>query len=207
MLIRSVVATAVNSYFQQSGEMGYSLCKGGLFFHAVGCAETARSIAVLTQAMDPQQAYTAGLMHDIGKVVLDQYIAKACPVFFRGIEHKGKAILEMEKAILGTNHCTAGKILAEKWRFPGFLNQVIAFHHTPERSTSHQKIVSSVFIADLIMSRFNTGLVLDRIGTQSLETALTHLKLTLSDLPDLIDAVPVTTFTLKETLPSKGTIQ
>ena len=48
----------------------------GLFHHAVGTAVIAEKLAVLTQDVDPAVAYTAGLLHDIGKVVLDQFIER-----------------------------------------------------------------------------------------------------------------------------------
>jgi len=86
-LINSIVTAAIQNYFAQAETRGYSLCKGGMFFHSLGCAVTAEIIARITGKADPQTAYAAGLLHDIGKVVLDQYIARLCPLFFRGLHH------------------------------------------------------------------------------------------------------------------------
>ena len=198
-LMKSIITATVNNFFKQTKTVGYSLCRGGIFYHAVGCACTAEAIARRTNRTDPKRAYTAGLLHDIGKVVLDQYIAKICPVFFRGIEHNGETSLHLEQKILGTSHCQTGELLAEKCHFPESLKQVVSFHHTPEKSTEHREIVSIVYLATLIMSRFNTGLVLERVSCTSLETALDTLGLTLSGLPDLIDDIPLSTFNVKQT--------
>ncbi|MFO7748594.1 MAG: HDOD domain-containing protein [Desulfobacteraceae bacterium] len=194
ILMGSVITAAVKNYFNQTGHLGYSLCKGGLFFHAVGSAETAKAIARLTGKADPHKAYTAGLLHDIGKVVLDQYIARICPVFFRGVNHNQKNSLAIEQVVLGTTHCKAGELLAEKWQFPAPLRQVVRHHHNPESCTAHKELVSIVYLANLIMSRFNAGLVLERVSTSSLDAALESLDLDVSDLPELIDAIPLTTF-------------
>ncbi|MEA1969122.1 MAG: HDOD domain-containing protein [Thermodesulfobacteriota bacterium] len=194
MLMRSVITAAVKSYFNQTGYQGYSLCKGGIFFHAVGCAVIAEKIALLTKKVNPQLAYTAGLLHDLGKVVLDQYIADVCPIFFRGVLHNGEESLTMEKKILGTTHCKAGAYLADKWQFSEALTQVVQFHHDPQKAETHNDIVSIVYIANLIMSRFNTELVLERVSTKDLKTALETLDLTLSDLPLLIDSIPLNAF-------------
>ncbi|MBC2743974.1 MAG: HDOD domain-containing protein [Desulfosarcina sp.] len=74
LFIKLVISAAVQSYYNQSGN-GYSLCKGGLYHHAIGTAMIAEKVARLTNSTIPSIAYTAGLLHDIGKVVLDQYIA------------------------------------------------------------------------------------------------------------------------------------
>ncbi|HKK91349.1 MAG TPA: HDOD domain-containing protein, partial [Desulfobacteraceae bacterium] len=194
ILMESVITAAVKNYFNQAGNLGYSLCRGGLFFHAVGSAETAKAIAGITGKADPHKAYTAGLLHDIGKVVLDQYIARICPVFFRGVNHNEKTSLATEQAVLGTTHCKAGELLAEKWQFSTPLKQVVRHHHDPETCTAHRELVSMVYLANLIMSRFNTGLVLERVSTSSLDAALESLNLDVSDLPELIDAIPLTIF-------------
>ena len=100
ILIQSVITSAVKAYFSQADSRGYSLCKGGMFFHSVGCAVTAEKIASMTGKADPKLAYTSGLLHDIGKVVLDQYISRVCPMFFRGLNSLSPTGLEIEKKYL-----------------------------------------------------------------------------------------------------------
>ena len=100
MLIKSIITAAVQNYFSQTGVSGYSLCKGGLFFHAVGVATLAEKIAEKTGRAVPKLAYTAGLLHDIGKVILDQYVAESAPLFFRKLSKETESLLSSEKKIL-----------------------------------------------------------------------------------------------------------
>ena len=93
---------SVNQFFGHSGS-GYSLCKGGLYHHAVGTALIAEKIADYTGSAEPGKAYTAGLLHDIGKVVLDQSIVSAYPLFYRRLFEEEHNFLEAEKEILGTD--------------------------------------------------------------------------------------------------------
>ena len=193
-LINSVITTAIQNYFSQSDTSGYSLCRGGMFFHSLGCAVTAEIIARMTGKVAPRTAYTAGLLHDIGKVVLDQYIAPLCPLFFRRLHHHQADFMKLEKKILGITHCDAGKILAEKWQFSSALTEVIRHHHEPEKCRKHQQLVSLVHIADLIMSRFNTFYEIDKIASNHLIEILNNLELSFADLPKIIDAIPLHVF-------------
>ena len=204
LLLRMIITAALKEYFNQAGDTGYSLCKGGIFFHAVGCAMVAEKIAILTDRETPKIAYTAGLLHDIGKVVLDQHITKVCPLFFRGIHHDGTSAIELERKIFGTTHCDTGTLLAEQWNFSSPLIQVIASHHTPETATSHRDLVSIVFVADLLMSRFNAGLELEKIKSSKFLDTLDYLGLTLPDLPYIIDSIPLASFDAKAPSQKQG---
>ncbi len=195
LLVQSVITAAVKRYFEQTGSVsGYSLVKGGIFFHAVGTGMAAEKIAGITEKSDPKNAYTAGLLHDIGKVVLDQFIAKVCPLFFRGVHKNGSSSLSLEKKLLGTTHCHIGAYLAQQWNLPDSLSQVILYHHNPEQAKGDRDLVRIIYLADLIMSRFNTGLELEKIKTGNLEITLEKLGLTLTDFSGLIDSIPLNTF-------------
>lgn len=197
ILIKSVITSAVKAYFSQIDAGGYSLCKGGMFFHSVGCAIAAEKIADITGKADPKLAYTAGLLHDIGKVVLDQYISKVCPVFFRGFNDRSRTCLEIENKILGMSHCDAGTILARQWDFSDPLVDVITYHHFPEQATDHIELACIVFTADLLISRFNTGMELEKMKAVELASILNRIGLTSSDIPTIIDSIPLHVFNLQ----------
>jgi len=198
LLEKLIITAAVKAYFNQAGSKGYSLCKGGIFFHAVGCGVTAEKIATITGRAEPKIAYTAGLLHDIGKVVLDQHITKACPLFFRGIQHDNTSSIDVEKKVLNTTHCDTGTMLAEHWNFSSALTEVIAFHHTPEKAVEHKDLVRIVYLADILMSRFNSGLELEKVGESHLSTTLDNLGLTSLDLPKIIDSIDLSFFDIKD---------
>jgi len=193
MLVKSVIMAAVNDYFSQTGTSGYSLCKGGLFFHAVGVATLCEKITEKSSRPPIKSAYTAGLLHDIGKVILDQYVADYAPNFFRRVNQKNEDFIHSEKKILGLDHCEAGAFLAKEWNFPDGLYEIIRLHHTPEKATKNKDLAYTVYLADLLMEKFYTGLELDKIQTKSFENALEHLGLTMAQLPELIDAIPINT--------------
>lgn len=189
-LVRYVISSAIDGFFNQTG-MGYSLCKGGLYHHAVGTAKISEKIAEATESVDPALAYTGGLLHDIGKVVLDQYIQAALPLFYRQVFEEGRNSSEAEMAILGIDHKGAGGILAKRWSFPKSLCEVVQFHHKPEDAVQHKELVHIIYLADLLMSRFHVGLEVERLNTDLLAERLDVLGISSRSLPDIINLIPL----------------
>ena len=189
-LVKIIISSALNTFFHQTGK-GYSLCKGGLYHHAVGTAIIAEKIAEKTGKAEMSLAYTGGLLHDIGKVVLDQFIHDSLPLFYRQLIEEGKNSLEAEKNILGIDHCDAGSALAQKWLFPESLKEIIKYHHMPEKAVQYKNIVHIIYLADLVMSRFNVGLEFERINTDELAQKLDKLGLSIKSFKDIVDMVPI----------------
>ncbi|MGD2036402.1 MAG: HDOD domain-containing protein [Desulfobacterales bacterium] len=190
LLLKFVISASLNNFFGQAG-MGYSLCKGGMYHHAVGTAVIAEKLAEITRKVDPSLAYTAGLLHDIGKVVLDQYVNSGFPLFYRQLNDEGKNFSEVEKQVLGIDHTEAGARLAINWSFPESLVETIRHHHNPEDARQHNGLVHIVYLADLLMSRFHTGLELERLNTDALATRLETIGLSISGFPELVDLIPL----------------
>jgi putative nucleotidyltransferase with HDIG domain len=193
LFIKLVISAAVQSYYHQSGN-GYSLCKGGLYHHAIGTAMIAEKIVGLTKNIAPAVAYTAGLLHDIGKVVLDQYISAAYPMLYREFQNKTADLIGAETRILGMDHTRVGGLLAEKWSLPAPLVDVIRFHHQPEESHSDRSLTTIVYLADLLMSRFHSGLELERMGAAKLADRMASLELFPSHFQTLVDLIPKKVF-------------
>jgi putative nucleotidyltransferase with HDIG domain len=188
LLVKMVVSASVNQFFGQQGQ-GYSLCKGGLYHHAVGTAMVAEKLAQFTGVALPGTAYTAGLLHDIGKVVLDQYVATGYPLFYRELE-EDITFREAEKRILGTDHTRVGLMLAEKWAFPDTLARVIRYHHHPEKNDLNPELTHIVYLADLLMANFHAGLEMERFQMGKLARRLERIGLTTTRFPELVDLIP-----------------
>jgi putative nucleotidyltransferase with HDIG domain len=191
--IKLVISAAVQSYYNQCGN-GYSLCKGGLYHHAIGTAMIAEKIARMTEKASSSAAYTAGLLHDIGKVVLDQYITGADPMLYREFQGRQSEIIDVEIRVLGMDHTRVGELLARNWSLPAALTDAIRFHHQPEASLNNVPLTTIVYLADLLMSRFHSGLELARMGTDSLTDHLSQRDLSTSQFYDLVDLIPGTIF-------------
>jgi putative nucleotidyltransferase with HDIG domain len=185
-LLQLVISASMEDFFPDNVG-GYSLCKGGLFNHAVGTALISEKLAMITGRVSSELAYTAGLLHDIGKVALDQYMGLAFPLFYRKIQVGEDNLINVENEVFGTTHTDIGGLLAEQWSMPEPLTEVIKYHHSPEKASRFPELTNTVYLADLILSRFMVGHELDRLNTDDFTSRLNCLGLTPEQFPALIE--------------------
>jgi putative nucleotidyltransferase with HDIG domain len=195
-ILRSIVSASFMDLFS-SKNTGYSLCQGGLFYHAIGTAMISERLAGLTGIIAPDLAYTAGLLHDIGKIALDQCMSEFYPFFYRRTQIDGDELIVVERDLFGVTHEDAGGELAQRWSLPESITEVIKHHHCPEDASSNGELVNLVYLADLIMSRFFVGQDLERMDTENLSTCLERLGFKKGQLAGLIDNMPPQIFNLR----------
>lgn len=120
--------------------------------HSCLAALFSRKIAETTGYPDPSEAYLAGLLHDIGKLLLWMaFPGKYAPLLLKGVRcHSGRlAFLEEEK--LRINHCEAGAWLCEQWRLPTLLADAIRYHHHPVEDVARALPLTRITaLADLL---------------------------------------------------------
>jgi putative nucleotidyltransferase with HDIG domain len=162
-----------------------------LFQHACGTAAVAKSLSLFTGKVAPDLAYTAGLLHDIGKAVLDQHMHAKRPLFYRYVQIAEVDLIEAEKHFFGATHTEAGKELALSWSIPATLTDVIAHHHQPENAVVEPELTFLVYFADLIMSRFMVGQEMEKLNVDSLQSRLGRIGMSPEQLPLLISRLPL----------------
>jgi HD-like signal output (HDOD) protein len=118
--------------------------------HSLGCALVSSKMAKLIGYPDPEKAYLAGLLHDLGILVN----TVTCTEEFRGCVQSSRdghvALHRSEQEYLGFTHCQSGKILAEHWKFSADLTAVIEFHHDAGPAPVAADLVSLVHLSDLL---------------------------------------------------------
>lgn len=104
-----------------------------LWQHAVTTAHAATLIFAEIRSLDVDAsiAFTAGLMHDIGKLVLGEVLTPATLADIRSRVAAGAQPWQAEQAVLGASHAEVGACLLQTWRMPEILVQPVAFHHNP----------------------------------------------------------------------------
>ena len=147
-----VVTAAVVRNLRSPGEW-FNL--KGFWRHSLGVALCARELAPHAYAQ-PERAYLAGLLHDIGRLALATCFPDATREVRAYRAHHDCSTLEAERDILGLDHTDAGRILANQWHFPNVIQQAIACHHAPdaEESTS---LAGLIHVADVMTHALDLG--------------------------------------------------
>ncbi len=149
-----ILGIAAVGPFNQSLK-GYRFGAGELWNHSIATAVSAEWIARELRYPDPEEAYTAGLLHDMGKLFLDQFVFSD---YTRIVDLmlKYKLTLYMaEEQLLGIDHAKVGGLIAEKWNFPVVLVDAIRYHHTPSFARSNQRLPAIINVANSYFE--NTG--------------------------------------------------
>jgi HD-like signal output (HDOD) protein len=119
--------------------------------HCIGTGILTHEIAGVAQATPDDSDYIAGLVHDVGKIVM----AWAFPDHFTEIHRLAilgtQDLIEIENSILGMDHAELGALYMERHRMSELLIQTARYHHSPEKAQSHGEIIASVQIADLLI--------------------------------------------------------
>jgi putative nucleotidyltransferase with HDIG domain len=188
-LLEIVISTSLRDFFEKQ-EGGYSLLRGGLFRHSLAVAHLTKVIARKIKGLDVQTAYTAGLLHDIGKIVLDQYVAEARPMFYCN-RHEGIVdLITLEQEAFATDHQRIGAELASIWNLPENLGEAAALHHLPERAVINPQLVHAVYIADLLASWFMAGVEIEKINTARLAKRMGRMGLDVAVIPEIVGNAP-----------------
>ena len=118
--------------------------------HSISTALCARVIAEKLNISEVGDAFSCGILHDIGKVVLDQYDHADYVEVFKLLKPKytSDELLESEERVIGINHANIGYRVADKWNLPLNLSETIRCHHRPLASMTHAKMVSIIYIAN-----------------------------------------------------------
>ncbi|MBC7360606.1 MAG: HDOD domain-containing protein [Desulfacinum sp.] len=173
-----------------SGPGGYSLCKGGLFQHSVGTALIAEFLTRTTGG-SPGKAYTNGLLHDIGKVVLDQAVVTQAPLFYRKAMSAEGSLVSVEREVFGTDHTQAGGALALHWGLPAGTIQAVSRHHDEAFAHSGDTDAAVLVLADFIANRFLSGTQLERMDPELVVLSLKRLGIGAGELERIVEALPL----------------
>lgn len=153
-----VLAAAVGPVFQRSIK-GYDLPSGALWKHSIAVAIGTEQLALLLNIRVPDYAFTAGLLHDIGKIILGTFIEVDTEPIMQLVEQEGIPFDVAERQILGIDHAEVGALLFEKWNIPQSVIDVSKWHHQPHGYEGDPTVLNLVHLADSIslMSGIGTG--------------------------------------------------
>ncbi len=125
--------------------------------HCIGTAILTREVATNTSAQTDDSVYVAGLVHDVGKIVM----AWTFPDHFAEIHRQAlpgtRDLIEIENEVLGIDHAELGALYLERHHLPQVMISSARYHHRPEKATQIPQVIASVQIADLLLRSEKIG--------------------------------------------------
>ncbi len=162
-LLSVEVFEALGAPSGENGEEG-GLDRRELWRHCLAVACASELIAENDRAgaggFRPQEAFLAGLLHDLGKIALDTVLPQAFARVAVLCEKHQRDIAEVERRVIGLDHHAAGKRLAEHWGLPHALQDVIWLHGQPREvlpPVAHRPLIGVVSVADTLARTQHLG--------------------------------------------------
>jgi putative nucleotidyltransferase with HDIG domain len=151
-----VLSSAVSNLFDREGGVG-SFRRREFWKHSLAAGGAARRLAARCGVVDPETAFTAGLIHDIGKLVMDRYLPENFAAVVTRMDASEMTMTDAEIEVLGVDHEEIGHHLAAYWNLPEILRTAVGFHHDPLSAPSHHAVAALVEIADAVVRELRIG--------------------------------------------------
>ena len=159
--IKSLVLSTVVARMFGGTKNGALFDSKRFWMHSILCAMGARLIArhlMRFRMMDPESAFCAGIMHDIGRLILWQVAGPEYIEVLTLAKQETISLRDAEQKILGITHDELGKIVADKWALPIDLECAIVLHHEPARADKIPELVAAVHVADAMAHKLGFAL-------------------------------------------------
>lgn len=154
--------------------------------HSMSAAAAAVSVAKLVQA-SPSEAFIAGLLHDIGKLVLAASDPGSYRLALTKAGNEPWALDQAEREFFGVDHAAVGGCLLARWGLAEEVAAAVHYHHTPAASMLHQRQTAIIFVADTIAYQADSDTLQPCWSSPEIKRAFDLLELSEPDLPQILD--------------------
>jgi putative nucleotidyltransferase with HDIG domain len=141
--------------------------------------------AKLSRPDDPR-LFTAAILHDIGKMVLGEFVHESWQKIQELVDKQRYSFLEAEEEVIGVNHADLGGEIALNWKFPDEILRAIAFHHRPDLLADNDAVPWIVYLANQVCHIMGIGVGTDALSYRAVGDVAGRLDLKQRDLEDMM---------------------
>ncbi len=145
-------------------QKGYGLDNGDMWRYSVSSAVVAKQVAGKLSLKNKNTIFTAALIKDIGKVILEKHVLGVFVTIDDLVKNNGYSFREAEKKILGIDHAELGAMIAKMWKFSPRMIRIIRYHHLGDDNMMKDKEVAAVYLADCICMMMGNGVGADGLS-------------------------------------------
>ncbi len=145
---------ALNAVGPMTGRLnGYRLGAGQLWDHSLKIAIASEWLARNLRYPDPEEVYVVGLLHDSGKLLMDQFVLEDYQKIIQYLQIYHLPLWQVEEKLIGIDHANLGGLMAARWNFPTSLIEGIRYHHAPSGAKTNQKLPAIVNLANSLATQ------------------------------------------------------
>ena len=182
-IVRAVLTAGISRYFKKTG--GYDVEGAELWEHSVSVALMAQILSRRIYSGEDPKLFTAAILHDVGKIVLGEFVQESYKKIQALVSEEGYDFLEAEEKVIGVNHAELGGEIAVLWNFPPEVRDAIAYHHRPDLLKKNGGDVPwIVYLADQACLMTGIGGGADGLAYRGLSEAIDRFKLRQKDLEE-----------------------
>ncbi|MDY6971043.1 MAG: HDOD domain-containing protein [Thermodesulfobacteriota bacterium] len=154
--VRNAIVTIsiIDAFSRKGGLAGFNITD--FWTHSVAVAVTSRHLAHRARLQSPEDYFTGGLLHDIGKIVLLQYFQDLFEKVWISARENNLSFYDAEKEEIRITHARIGAHLAKKWQLPEPLVDTIRYHHAVNKTAKDLNLLMIVHVADIIVNSIMT---------------------------------------------------
>jgi len=187
-IARQVLGRARRALKEPSDRAG-PLDFGAFWQHSVGVAAGARTLARRLGHRDEEAVFVAGLLHDIGRIIMAQYMPQELAQAMDRAWRFRMPLVAAERTTVGFTHCRVGARIATRWDLPDLVVDAVAFHHEPDLTERHNLETRIVQAADMLAKAMSLGYSGDDRAGPIPTTTFERLHLEPEDLEGLMEAI------------------
>lgn len=191
-MYKIAISSLIESHLRRPAA-GYDITSEQLWKHSMAAALIAENLSKKLKIKDYAYAswdwmnFTAALLHDMGKIILGNFISDRFDEILRTAEEEKIPFEAAEKRILGIDHAEVGALIAENWSFPAEMADCIRWHHNPDGAGEATPSMDVVHIADAISMMHGFGVGKDGLQYHPSTNSIKRLGISGSDL-ELVSA-------------------
>jgi putative nucleotidyltransferase with HDIG domain len=184
--IKSIVlSSTIFDVFRRGAKAG-EFDRTEFWKHSIGCGAAAKVLGRRINYPMLEELFIAGLLHDVGKIVLDQYLPEKFGEVVAQVRTRDILIVEAEMNVLGVTHADVGAWLFEKWNLSKGLVDAVRHHHNPALAGESQRFAEIVHVADVLVRALRFGNGGDQKIPAISDRAWASLGLSEAELDDLL---------------------
>ena len=179
------LGSSIFETFSRLGRTSY-FDRRAFWVHSIACSRCSRALGKVVGQFDAEVAFLAGLIHDIGMVIMDHTVHDHYRQVLEKAIKRNLVLDEIERETFGFDHGRVGAWLGERWKFPSPLLAAIEFHHRVFESKDHQTLVAAINIADFCSDVAGMSIVGIENDRSLPEEVPEHLGITKEQLDPLV---------------------